>query len=129
MKKDFTSALVPAPGRDLLSEPVLQGLDASSLSKIQTTCSSVQEMKANPSLSVIAHPVFLTLVCQSFQEIDLIKICLARNVQRCRFVGKILHSLSKIQDLNSCSFYSALCSNSNPEISSRSCGSCWSSAL
>ena len=56
-KTDSTSALVPAPGRDLLSEPVLQGLDASSLSKIQTTCSSVQEMKTNPSLSVIAHPM------------------------------------------------------------------------
>ena len=34
--------------------------------------------------------------CQSLQEIDLIKICLARNVQRCRFMGKILYSVPKI---------------------------------
>ena len=30
-KKDSTSVLIPAPGRDLLSEPVLHSLDASSL--------------------------------------------------------------------------------------------------
>ena len=33
------------------------GLDASSLSRFQIACSSVQEMKLNPSLSVIVHPL------------------------------------------------------------------------
>ena len=46
-KRDFTSALVP----------VLHKLDASSLSGFQIACSSVQEMKSNPSLSVIVHPL------------------------------------------------------------------------
>jgi hypothetical protein len=56
-KKGFTSALVPAPGGDPSSEPVFNGLDASSLSRFQIACSSVQEMKSNPSLSVIVHPL------------------------------------------------------------------------
>ena len=56
-KKDFTSALVPAPGGDPSSEPVFNGLDASSLSRFQIACSSVQEMKSNRSLSVIVHPL------------------------------------------------------------------------
>ena len=56
-KKDSTSALVPAPGGDLLSDQVIHSLDVSSLSKFQTICSSVQEMKLNPSLTAIAHPV------------------------------------------------------------------------
>ena len=54
-KEDFTSALVPAPGGDPSSEPVFNGLDTSSLSRFQIACSSVQEMKSNPSLSVIVH--------------------------------------------------------------------------
>ena len=56
-KKGFTSALVPAPVGDPSSEPVFDGLDASSLSKFQIACSSVQEIKLNPSLSVIVHPL------------------------------------------------------------------------
>ena len=56
-KKDFTSALVPGPGRDPSSEPVLHGLDASSLSRFQIARSCVQEMKSNPSLLVIVHPL------------------------------------------------------------------------
>jgi len=56
-KKDSTSVLVPAPGGDLLSEQMLHSLDVSSLASFQTACSSVQEMKLNPSLTVIAHPV------------------------------------------------------------------------
>ena len=42
-KKDSTSALVPAPGGDLLTDQVIHSLDVSSLSKFQTICSSVQE--------------------------------------------------------------------------------------
>ena len=56
-KKDFTSALVPAPGRDPSSDSVFNGLDVSSLSRFQIACSSIQEMKSNPSLSVIIHPL------------------------------------------------------------------------
>ena len=56
-KKDSTFILVPAPGGDLLSEQMLHSLDVSSLASFQTACSSVQEMKLNPSLTVIAHPV------------------------------------------------------------------------
>ena len=56
-KKDSTSVLVPAPGGDLFSEQMLHSLDVSSLASFQTACSSVQEMKLNPSLTVIAHPV------------------------------------------------------------------------
>ena len=56
-KKDFTSAMVPAPGGDPSGEPVLHGFDASSLFRFQVACSSMQEMKSNPSLSVIVHPL------------------------------------------------------------------------
>ena len=67
--------------------------------------------------------------CQSLQEIDLIKICLARDVQRCWFLGQIVSFMPKIQSINSCSFYSFSYSSTNPEIFSRSCGSCWSSPV
>ena len=55
--KDSSSALVSAPGGDPLVDPILQELDGSSLSRFQNSCSSVQEMKSNPSLSVIIHPM------------------------------------------------------------------------
>ena len=48
-----TSALVPAPGGD----NSLYDLDGSSLAKFQTMCSSVQETKVNPSLTVISHSI------------------------------------------------------------------------
>ena len=48
-----TSALVPAPGGD----NSLYDLDGSSLAKFQTMCSSVHEMKVNPSLTVISHSI------------------------------------------------------------------------
>ena len=48
-KKDSTSVLVPASGGDLFSEQMLHSLDVSSLASFQTACSSVQEMKLNPS--------------------------------------------------------------------------------
>ena len=122
-KRDFTSALVPAPGGDPSSESVLHKLDASSLSRFQIACSSVQEMKSNPSLSVIVHPLssgeilcdistgsLCPLVplqlhrklfdqlhgCLSIQEINLVKVCLAKNVLRCWFVDKVLFPMPKI---------------------------------
>ena len=48
-----TSALVPAPGGD----NSFYDLDGSSLAKFQTMCSSVQETKVNPSLTVISHSI------------------------------------------------------------------------
>ena len=47
-----TSALVPAPGGDISHD-----LDGSSLAKFQAMCSSVHEMKVNPSLTVISHSI------------------------------------------------------------------------
>jgi len=55
--KDSSSALVSAPGGDPLVDPFLQELEVSSLSKLQASCASVQEMKSSSSLSVIIHPL------------------------------------------------------------------------
>ena len=52
-----SSTLVPAPGGVQPVKQVLQEFDVSSLSRFQAACSSVQEMKTNPSLSVIVHPL------------------------------------------------------------------------
>ena len=75
-----TSALVPAPGGDYSSKPVLYDLDASSLSKFQTICSSVQEMKLNPSLTVISHSVgasdiFCDISTGSLRPLVPLKLC------------------------------------------------------
>ena len=40
-----------------LAEPVFPGFDVTSLSRLQESCSSVQEMRTNPSLSVISNPL------------------------------------------------------------------------
>ena len=86
-----TSALVPAPGGDYSSKPVLYDLDASSLSKFQTMCSSVQETKVNPSLTVISHSVGTSDV---FSDNSTGSLCPLVPLQLCRKLFEQLHSIS-----------------------------------
>ena len=86
--------------------------------------SSFSSSAASPQVILTAAQYFSSW-CQSFKEIDLFEICLARDVKRCWFVGQIMSFMPKSQSINSCTFYSFTYSSTNPEILSRSCGSCW----
>ena len=119
----------------------------------------MQEMKLNPSLTVISHSVGTSDI---FCDLSTGSHSPLVPLQLCRKLFKQLHSISHpgdraskrlissrlvwpgmsrdvgswaksciscIQDLNSCSFYSFPYSSANPEIFSRSCGSSGSSSI
>ena len=124
-------------------------------------CPSLQEMKVNPSPTVISHSIGnndilcdistgslrplvpLQLRHKLFIQLHSIShpgVRASKRLISSRFVWpgmsrdvglwvKIVYFMPKIQDLNSCSFFSFSYSRTNLEIFSRSCGFCWSSSI